>query len=400
MPKETLDKVCRVCLAEAHFNIFDDASSPAWSSLFQQNQDPARKQYERLAEKLRFVGMIPVRNSNSMHFLSPIISYVNSDTRTYSQVVESSVFPNMLCYTCVVQLNLAYNFKNLIISTNLHLERLIIENGICAESSSRPPQPEPMLALTRATGTYDTPTPPPPRQPTVPSIQAGAASSMTSTKSSPTTSEALRTLVSDTESTTRISEIMGVSDIKKEIEVESEWDDGSSSIVQMAPSAVIGGNSGSSSNSRAANSQFFGPSKPRAPKQNTTTTRTAITTTTITTTNGSLPMVSLNESIFHENPRRSTSYIREMLRTKPPLPKTSLRKKVMKTRSFKPESCLEWDNLVGNRTDFLSTNDLKQSDWLQGIFKDLPKSRLRIREPVANVTKKPRKSYYRTRSTM
>lgn len=36
----------------------------------------------------------------------------------------------MLCYNCIVQLNLAYNFKNTAIETNLYLERFAIENGL------------------------------------------------------------------------------------------------------------------------------------------------------------------------------------------------------------------------------------------------------------------------------
>lgn len=37
--------------------------------------------------------------------------------------------PSMLCYNCIVQLNTAYNFKNVVIETSIYLERWTIENG-------------------------------------------------------------------------------------------------------------------------------------------------------------------------------------------------------------------------------------------------------------------------------
>lgn len=35
----------------------------------------------------------------------------------------------MMCYNCIVQLNTAYNFKNVVIETSVYLERVAIENG-------------------------------------------------------------------------------------------------------------------------------------------------------------------------------------------------------------------------------------------------------------------------------
>lgn len=36
----------------------------------------------------------------------------------------------MLCYSCIVQLNMAYNFKNIVVETHLYLDRFAIENGL------------------------------------------------------------------------------------------------------------------------------------------------------------------------------------------------------------------------------------------------------------------------------
>lgn len=46
------------------------------------------------------------------------------------QIVDSNVLPMMLCYSCIVQLNMAYNFKNIVVETHLYLDRYAIENGL------------------------------------------------------------------------------------------------------------------------------------------------------------------------------------------------------------------------------------------------------------------------------
>lgn len=42
---------------------------------------------------------------------------------------DKNTLPHMLCYSCIIQLNAAYNFKNTIIETAMYLDRIAIENG-------------------------------------------------------------------------------------------------------------------------------------------------------------------------------------------------------------------------------------------------------------------------------
>lgn len=64
----------------------------------------------------------------STHAFTICVNNIPSLLPTF-QVSDSPFLPNMLCYSCIVQLNLAYNFKNVVIETHMYLERLAIESG-------------------------------------------------------------------------------------------------------------------------------------------------------------------------------------------------------------------------------------------------------------------------------
>ncbi|XP_059620172.1 uncharacterized protein LOC132264107 [Phlebotomus argentipes] len=90
-------KSCRICLAEGSRDIFSSMSPAGLRS------DASVSSVSRLLEKLRFVTMM--------------------------QISENDNLPPLICDSCIVELNVAYNFKRQAIDTSIYLQRHTIELG-------------------------------------------------------------------------------------------------------------------------------------------------------------------------------------------------------------------------------------------------------------------------------
>uniref|UniRef100_A0A1B0DJ64 Uncharacterized protein n=2 Tax=Phlebotomus papatasi TaxID=29031 RepID=A0A1B0DJ64_PHLPP len=90
-------KSCRICLAEGSRDIFT-SMTPGTGRC-----DISVSSVSRLLEKFRFVTMM--------------------------QISESDNLPTLICDSCIVELNVAYNFKRQAIDTSIYLQRHMIEMG-------------------------------------------------------------------------------------------------------------------------------------------------------------------------------------------------------------------------------------------------------------------------------
>ncbi|GAB0091722.1 hypothetical protein DMENIID0001_065870 [Sergentomyia squamirostris] len=95
-------KTCRICLAEGKFCFVDLFSNAPGAGRCE-----SVSSVSRLLEKFRFVTMI--------------------------QISESDNLPTMICDSCIVELNVAYNFKRQAIDSSVFLQRHFIEMGRCEE---------------------------------------------------------------------------------------------------------------------------------------------------------------------------------------------------------------------------------------------------------------------------
>uniref|UniRef100_A0A336M8R6 CSON012164 protein n=1 Tax=Culicoides sonorensis TaxID=179676 RepID=A0A336M8R6_CULSO len=90
---EEVSKICRICLAEGSQNIFHNN---------RRNVDSISS-LDRILEKLRFVTMLKIQPTDCL--------------------------PGMICDSCLVQLNVAYNFKMKAIESDTKLHQYAIEKG-------------------------------------------------------------------------------------------------------------------------------------------------------------------------------------------------------------------------------------------------------------------------------
>lgn len=93
---ENLTKVCRICLTEGSRNIFQ--RTVAHDALYNVSS------LSRISEKLRYVTLL--------------------------KIDEMENLPPMICDLCIVQLNVAYNFKRQASESDTKLRQYLIENGI------------------------------------------------------------------------------------------------------------------------------------------------------------------------------------------------------------------------------------------------------------------------------
>lgn len=93
---EDLTKICRICLTEGSRNIFQRAV--AHDALYNVSS------LSRISEKLRYVTLL--------------------------KIDEMENLPPMICDLCIVQLNVAYNFKRQASESDTKLRQYLIENGI------------------------------------------------------------------------------------------------------------------------------------------------------------------------------------------------------------------------------------------------------------------------------
>lgn len=93
---ENLSKVCRICLTEGSRNIFQ--RTVAHDALYNVSS------LSRISEKLRYVTLL--------------------------KIDELENLPPMICDLCIVQLNVAYNFKRQASESDTKLRQYLIENGI------------------------------------------------------------------------------------------------------------------------------------------------------------------------------------------------------------------------------------------------------------------------------
>lgn len=93
---ENLTKICRICLTEGSRNIFHKAVSH--DALFNVSS------LNRISEKLRYVTLL--------------------------KIDEMENLPPMICDLCIVQLNVAYNFKRQATESDTKLRQFLIEHGI------------------------------------------------------------------------------------------------------------------------------------------------------------------------------------------------------------------------------------------------------------------------------
>uniref|UniRef100_A0A1Q3FW68 Putative mucin 30e n=1 Tax=Culex tarsalis TaxID=7177 RepID=A0A1Q3FW68_CULTA len=93
---ENLTKICRICLTEGSRNIFQRTVSH--DALYNVSS------LSRISEKLRYVTLL--------------------------KIDEMENLPPMICDLCIVQLNVAYNFKRQASESDTKLRQYLIENGI------------------------------------------------------------------------------------------------------------------------------------------------------------------------------------------------------------------------------------------------------------------------------
>lgn len=108
---ENLTKICRICLTEGSRNIFQ--KTVANDALYNVSS------LNRISEKLRYVTLL--------------------------KVDEMENLPPMICDLCIVQLNVAYNFKRQATESDTKLRQYLIENGIDVMKDTRP-LPAPSVA--------------------------------------------------------------------------------------------------------------------------------------------------------------------------------------------------------------------------------------------------------------
>ncbi|KAL1395484.1 hypothetical protein pipiens_011215 [Culex pipiens pipiens] len=93
---ENITKICRICLTEGSRNIFQ--RTVAHDALYNVSS------LSRISEKLRYVTLL--------------------------KIDEMENLPPMICDLCIVQLNVAYNFKRQASESDTKLRQYLIENGI------------------------------------------------------------------------------------------------------------------------------------------------------------------------------------------------------------------------------------------------------------------------------
>lgn len=93
---ENLTKICRICLTEGSRHIFQ--KTVAHDALYNVSS------LNRISEKLRYVTLL--------------------------KIDEMENLPPMICDLCIVQLNVAYNFKRQATESDTKLRQYLIENGI------------------------------------------------------------------------------------------------------------------------------------------------------------------------------------------------------------------------------------------------------------------------------
>lgn len=93
---ENLTKICRICLTEGSRHIFQ--KTVARDALYNVSS------LNRISEKLRYVTLL--------------------------KIDEMENLPPMICDLCIVQLNVAYNFKRQATESDTKLRQYLIENGI------------------------------------------------------------------------------------------------------------------------------------------------------------------------------------------------------------------------------------------------------------------------------
>ncbi|XP_065086755.1 uncharacterized protein LOC135708578 [Ochlerotatus camptorhynchus] len=93
---ENLTKICRICLTEGSRHIFQ--KTVAHDALYNVSS------LNRISEKLRYVTLL--------------------------KIDEIENLPPMICDLCIVQLNVAYNFKRQATESDTKLRQYLIENGI------------------------------------------------------------------------------------------------------------------------------------------------------------------------------------------------------------------------------------------------------------------------------
>ncbi|XP_053687574.1 uncharacterized protein LOC128737052 [Sabethes cyaneus] len=93
---ENLLKICRICLTEGSRHIFQKSVRP--DALYNVSS------LNRISEKLRYVTLL--------------------------KIDEAENLPPMICDLCIVQLNVAYNFKRQATESDTKLRQYLIENGI------------------------------------------------------------------------------------------------------------------------------------------------------------------------------------------------------------------------------------------------------------------------------
>ncbi|XP_058462452.1 uncharacterized protein LOC131437245 [Malaya genurostris] len=116
---ENLSKICRICLTEGSRNIFQKIVSH--DALYNVSS------LNRMSEKLRYVTLL--------------------------KIDEMENLPPMICDLCIVQLNVAYNFKRQATESDTKLRQYMIENGIgiMKDPFSLPPPPARAIADNRGT---------------------------------------------------------------------------------------------------------------------------------------------------------------------------------------------------------------------------------------------------------
>ncbi|XP_055609830.1 uncharacterized protein LOC129756828 [Uranotaenia lowii] len=115
---ENLTKICRICLTEGSRNIFQ--KTVAQDGLYNVSS------LNRISEKLRYVTLL--------------------------KIDELENLPALICDLCIVQLNVAYNFKRQATDSDTKLRQYMIENGIDIMKDPRSlPRSRPTAATTATT---------------------------------------------------------------------------------------------------------------------------------------------------------------------------------------------------------------------------------------------------------
>lgn len=295
----------------------------------------------------------------------------------------------MLCYSCIVQLNTAYNFKNVIIETHMYLERLTIESGgggtgtmTPAASSIMDDDQSSMIYSLQHNHPQPEMPPPPPRSVISLSVSAGSPNSKESSSSTANGS------VSETDE----FPMLDPGQIKREPVDEEE--ENRNFVMHSAIQEIMGRYQTCRKRGRSKGGPPSIASEAAAVKVSKSTTTTPKKArnsdcTAINKLTGGSPtkraMVAVHKTITRSK-QQDKAYLNRVLQKRGDSGQKSTRRRPEQSSSDDDEDDEEDDHKHANDNDSISNKienslvyDMNNSKVIREIFENLPKNRLRTR---------------------